>query len=175
MAIRQAGTPPREARTGLQSPARRAGENGHFKTVDLHYAINRPAGAVRGESDLAPLLRWLTATPPGWKTGLSLNRFRQTVLFVINAEVRQRSRAAASQAAVGTRRRLGRARSSSRRRRRRSWDVINRELESSDANTDGLALKKIIAVDPVPLHFWRSQKAAQAPPQRARAGRPSDI
>ena len=26
----------------------------------LHYAINRPVGTVRGESDLSPLLRWLS-------------------------------------------------------------------------------------------------------------------
>jgi hypothetical protein len=25
----------------------------------LHYAVNRPVGAVRGESDLAPILPWL--------------------------------------------------------------------------------------------------------------------
>jgi hypothetical protein len=30
------------------------------KAVMLQYAINRPAGAQWGESDLAPLLRWLS-------------------------------------------------------------------------------------------------------------------
>jgi hypothetical protein len=38
-------------------------EEGAFPAVMVHYAINRPAGAVRGESDLAPLLRWLARVP----------------------------------------------------------------------------------------------------------------
>lgn len=37
----------------------RPNEDGAWPTVALHYAINRPVGATWGESDLAPLLRWL--------------------------------------------------------------------------------------------------------------------
>jgi len=37
------------------------GAEGAFKTVMLHYAINRPVGAQWGESDLAPALRWNVA------------------------------------------------------------------------------------------------------------------
>ncbi|MHA1938835.1 MAG: hypothetical protein ACW97O_11555 [Candidatus Thorarchaeota archaeon] len=35
-------------------------EDGSFPSVMLHYAVNKPVGAKHGESDLAPLLRWMT-------------------------------------------------------------------------------------------------------------------
>ncbi len=36
------------------------GPDGAFKPVMLHYTINRPVGAQWGESDLAPILKWLS-------------------------------------------------------------------------------------------------------------------
>ena len=45
------------------------GPNGEFKTVMLHYTINRPVGGQWGESDLAPILKWLSGIPTGSKTG----------------------------------------------------------------------------------------------------------
>ena len=34
-------------------------EDGSFPARMLHFALNRPVGALHGESDLAPILRWL--------------------------------------------------------------------------------------------------------------------
>ncbi|MDD5371470.1 MAG: hypothetical protein PHQ40_20520, partial [Anaerolineaceae bacterium] len=75
-------------------------EQGRFKTVMLHYAINRPAGAVRGESDLAPLLRWLARYSAWLEDRARLNRFRQTFLFVVRARFASESERQARQAAL---------------------------------------------------------------------------
>ena len=48
---------------------------GHWPPVMLHYAINRPVGAQHGESDLAPLLRWL-ARYAGWLEDRARQRFK---------------------------------------------------------------------------------------------------
>ena len=41
----------------------------HYKPMMLHFAVNRPAGCVRGESDLATILPWLLRYSRGWKSG----------------------------------------------------------------------------------------------------------
>ena len=56
-------------------------EDGSFKPVMLHYAVNRPVGAKFGESDLAPMLRWLTRYASWLEDRARLNRYRNTFLF----------------------------------------------------------------------------------------------
>ena len=56
-------------------------EAGVFPPVMLHYAVNRVVGAVRGEGDLTPFLRWLTRYSAWLEDRVRLNRFRQTFLF----------------------------------------------------------------------------------------------
>src|SRR6266540_21342 len=54
------------------------GGDGSYPTVMLHYAINRPVGAVHGESDLAPLLRWLSRYANWLEDRARLNRYRNS-------------------------------------------------------------------------------------------------
>ena len=49
--------------------ADQAGADGNIPPVMLHFAVNRPVGCLRGESDLAPILPWLRRYSAGWKTG----------------------------------------------------------------------------------------------------------
>jgi len=44
--------------------------------VMLHYAINRPVGATRGESDLAPILKWALRYNAWLEDRVRLNRIR---------------------------------------------------------------------------------------------------
>lgn len=66
-------------------PDDRCGEYGLFPAVMLHYAINRPAGAVRGESDLAPLMRWLSRYSGWLEDRARLNRYRNSFLFTVRS------------------------------------------------------------------------------------------
>ena len=60
-------------------------DEGNFTPVMLHYAVNRPVGAKFGESDLAPVLRWLTRYASWLEDRARLNRYRNTFIFWVRA------------------------------------------------------------------------------------------
>jgi hypothetical protein len=128
------------------------GADGCFPTVMAHYAINRPVGALRGESDLAPLLRWLSRYAAWLEDRARLNHFRTAFLYVVKAryagEAERLSRQNSLNAAPLSPGSILVTDESE------TWEVLNPELESGDAATDGLALKKMIAAGAgLPLHF----------------------
>jgi hypothetical protein len=118
----------------------------------LHYAINRPVGALRGESDLAPLLKWL-ARYAGWlEDRARLNRYRTTFLYAVtlkgSTDVERRKRQAELNLNPPS------AGSILVKDDTETWETLAPNLESADANTDGLAIKKMIAAGAgIPLHF----------------------
>jgi hypothetical protein len=121
-------------------------------SVMLHYAINRPVGGQWGESDLAPLLRWLNRYASWLEDRARLNRFRTAFLYVVKArfssEAERRARQSALSAAPPSPGSILVTDEGE------SWDVLNPELASDDAGTDGLALKKMICAGAgIPLHF----------------------
>jgi len=54
----------------------RGGPGGHLKPLMLHYAVNRPLGATRGEGDLDPVLPWAKRYAAWLKDRVRLNRAR---------------------------------------------------------------------------------------------------
>ncbi|MDY6867915.1 MAG: hypothetical protein SVT56_08415 [Chloroflexota bacterium] len=126
--------------------------NGTLAPVMLHYAINRPSGAQWGESDLAPLLIWLRRYDAWLEDRMRLNRFRNAFLYRVKAQF-------ASEAARRTRQAELAANPPSPGSilvtdESEDWSVISPKLEALDAQTDGLAIKKMIAAGAgVPMHF----------------------
>ena len=118
----------------------------------IHYAVNRPVGALRGESDLAPLLRWLSRYAAWLEDRARLNHFRNIFQFVVtlngSSEADRRKRQAELNLnPPGAGAILVKDQSE-------SWDVISPKLESSEASEDGLSLKKMIAAGAgFPLHY----------------------
>jgi len=114
-------------------------ENGQFQTVMLHFAINRPVGAVHGESDLAPLLRWLSRYAAWLEDRARLNRYRTAFYYVVKSRFLSETERAARQtqlsAAPPTPGSILVTDESE------SWEVLSPKLESDDAAADGLALK----------------------------------
>jgi hypothetical protein len=150
-------------------------EDGIYQPAMKHYAINRPVGAQWGESDLAPVLRWLSRYSNWLEDRARLNRFRNAFLFVVKARF-------ASEAE-----RIARQRSLNMNPpgpgsilvtdENETWDVISPKLEAHDANTDGLALKKMIASGSgVPLHFLAEPESRNSAPRQKRpAAQPTAI
>jgi hypothetical protein len=125
---------------------------GGFKAVMLHYAINRPVGAQWGESDLAPVLRWLSRYAAWLEDRARLNRFRTAFLYVVHAkfssEAERRARQSALNAAPPS---PGSILVTD---ENESWEALHPRLESDDAAQDGLALKKMLAAGAgIPMHF----------------------
>jgi hypothetical protein len=126
--------------------------SGRYPTVMLHYAINRAVGCAWGESDLAPLLKWL-GRYAGWlEDRARLNHFRTAFLYVVHArfgsEAERRARQASLNAAPPSPGSILVTDEGE------SWDVLNPELASDEAGEDGLALKKMLSAGAgIPLHF----------------------
>jgi hypothetical protein len=127
-------------------------EDGQFAPVMLHYAVNRPVGAARGESDLAPLLRWLSRYAAWLEDRARLNHYRNSFLFVVKGRWQSEAERTARQNALaaappppGSFLVVDES---------ESWEVLNPQLESHEAGEDGLALKKMLAAGAgLPLHF----------------------
>jgi hypothetical protein len=118
----------------------------------LHFAINRPVGVVHGESDLAPLLRWLKRYAGWLEDRARLNRWRNTFAWVVSNNFTSEAERAARQASLSA---AGPEPGSILvKDHTETWEVIAPKLDSGNAGEDGLALKKMIAAGAgVPLHF----------------------
>jgi hypothetical protein len=126
--------------------------SGAFTPVMLHYTVNQPAGAQWGESDLAPLLVWLRRYSAWLEDRMRLNRFRNAFLYRVKAnftsETARKTRQAELAANPPSPGSILVTDESE------DWSVISPKLEALDAQTDGLAIKKMIAAGAgVPMHF----------------------
>ena len=133
-------------------PAYNPADDDGQRPVMLHYAVNRPVGALRGESDLAPLLRWLGRYAAWLEDRARLNRFRFAFLYAVTmrgaTEADRRRRQAELTAAPPA------PGSVLVKDEGEEWEVLSPKLESAQAGEDGLALKKMISAGAgVPLHF----------------------
>ncbi len=136
------------------SKSKRSGDGtrGATKTVILHYTVNKLAGMLWGEPDIAPLLPWL-ARYAGWlEDRVRLNRFRQAYLFIVKGQFNSPAdKQARQQALTNNPPQPGSILVTD---ESEEWDVISPKLEAADANNDGLALKKFIAGGRgFPLHW----------------------
>lgn len=122
------------------------------RAVMLHYSINRPVGAQWGESDLAPLLRWLSRYANWLEDRARLNRFRNAFVYVVKSRFSSESDRYARQQHLNANPPMPGAILVT--DEGEEWSVLNPQLESRDAGEDGLALKKMVASGAgVPLHF----------------------
>ena len=86
----------------LHPDATRRNADGSLPPVMLHFAVNRPVGATRGEGDLGPILPWALRYAKWLEDRVRLNRIRtrQTVLDVQiadDAQVQAKRRELAAQ------------------------------------------------------------------------------
>ena len=126
--------------------------SGNFKPVMLHYAINRPVGAQWGESDLAPVLRWLSRYAAWLEDRARLNHFRTAFLYVVKARFTSEAERRARQSALNAM--PPSPGSILVTDENEAWEALHPRLESDDSGQDGLALKKMIAAGAgIPLHF----------------------
>lgn len=144
-------------------------EFGIFPTVILHFPINRPIGSVHGESDLAPVTKWLVRYAAWLEDRARLNRFRNMFLFYVKGKWASRPQRLERQAElnqnppqpgsvlVGD--------------ESETWEVLSPKLESSDAATDGLAIKKMISAGSGnPLHFLAEPESSTRTTAEASGG-----
>lgn len=146
-----------------------ADDSGRFPAVMLHYAINRPVGAQWGEPDLAPLLRWLSRYANWLEDRARLNRFRTAFLYIVKGKfISEAERITRQSQLNATPPNPGSILVTN---ESESWDVISPKLEASQANEDGLALKKMIAAGAgFPLHFLAEPESSTRTTAEAAGG-----
>ena len=137
--------------------------------VMLHYAVNRPAGAQWGESDLSPVLRWLSRYASWLEDRVRLNRFRNAFMYVVKARFASESARATRQSQLTTN--PPASGSVLVTDESEEWSVIAPRLEALDASTDGLAIKKMIAAGVgLPLHFLAEPESSTRTTAEASGG-----
>lgn len=145
------------------------GPDGRFAPVILHYAVNRPAGAQWGESDLAPVLRWLSRYSHWLEDRVRLNRYRNAFMYVVKARFGSEAARKARQAQLAANPPApGSVLVTD---ENEDWSVIAPRLEALDASTDGLAVKKMIAAGVgLPLHFLAEPESSTRTTAEAAGG-----
>lgn len=144
-------------------------EGGGFRTVALHYAINRPVGAVWGEPDLGPLLRWLGRYAAWLEDRVRLNRFRQVFLYWVKANFMNAGERMQRQAELNAN--PPNPGSILVTDTSEDWQVIQPRLDSFEAAQDGMALKKLIASGAgLPLHFLSEPESSTRSTAEAAGG-----
>ena len=144
-------------------------ESGGFPTVMLHYAINRPAGAQWGESDLAPILRWFSRYSAWLEDRARLNHFRNAFLYIVRARFTSDAERRARQSALNTS--PPSPGSILVTDENENWDTLHPRLESAEAGQDGLAIKKLLAAGAgIPLHFLAEPESSTRTTAEAAGG-----
>lgn len=117
-----------------------------------HYVINRPVGSTWGESDLFPLLPWI-ARYTGWlENRATLNYWRQIFVWMVKGKYASAEERSARQKEIEAH--PPRPGSILVGDESESWECIAPQLDSFEANADGLAIKKQIAAGAgIPMHF----------------------
>ena len=140
-------------------PAYDPNQDNPAEPVILQYAINRPAGAQWGEPDIAPLLVWLSRYSNWLQDRARLNRYRNAFLYIVQAKFASEAQRKQRQTALNAN--PPKPGSILVADENETWKVIHPRLDSSNAEKDGLALKKMISAGAgIPLHFLAEPESA---------------
>lgn len=117
----------------------------------LHYSVNKPVGATRGEGDLVPILPWAKRYTEWLKDRVRFNRLR-TRLAAAHVEVEDDSQVASRQEYYNTNPPTDGAVIVTGRGEKLSFPAAN--IQGFDAEPDGKALRLAFSAGAnVPLHF----------------------
>jgi hypothetical protein len=117
----------------------------------FHFAVNRPAGVVRGMSDLAPILPWLRRYRDWLTDRVRLNKYRTA--FVWHVQIKGADRRAVTQrmAELAVPPPPGSVIVSN---ENETWTAVLPQIQAPQVADDGLAIRLMIAAGAgVPLYF----------------------
>lgn len=120
----------------------------------FHFAINRPAGVVRGQSDLMPLLPWLRRYRDWLTDRVRLNKYRSAFMWHVQLTGADRRALLQRQAELAVPPTPGTVIVSN---EKETWTAVLPAIQAADAQADGLAIRLMLAAGAgVPL-FWLAE------------------
>jgi predicted transcriptional regulator len=135
---------------GLDHPDLRPDE-----PVMLHYTVNRPIGATRGEGDLGPILIWLRRYRDWLEGRVRVNKLKTAFLWDVTvpdqaiAQTKQKYSVPPRDGSIIVH---GEA---------EKWSAVQPAIAADDADADGKALRQMIAVGAAtPPHFLSDPEGA---------------
>jgi len=124
----------------------------------LHYAINRPVGCIRGQSDLTPLLPWLRRYREWLEDRVRVNRYKNAFLWHVKLQGAQTADILAKQAQYTEPPSPGSVIVTD---ENEDWTPVQPEIHAEDVEADGKALRLMIAAGAgVPLHYLAEAESA---------------
>jgi hypothetical protein len=117
-----------------------ADESGHYKPVMLHFAVNRPAGCVRGDSDLATILPWLKRYSRWLEDRVRLNAAVRAFLWIVKVP---KNSVATRQSELQTPPEAGSVQVID--KDNEEWQAVAPTLNARDALADGRAIRWMVA------------------------------
>ncbi len=112
----------------------------NIRPVMLHFAVNRPAGCVRGDSDLATILTWLQYYAAWLSDRVKLNEAVRAFLWIVKVtgtNVDTRKRQLKNKPEPGTVQVIDKD--------NEDWQAVAPNLNANDAAQDGRAIRWMIA------------------------------
>jgi hypothetical protein len=157
--------------TLMRMPSALQAEGRWWDRADMrHYAINRPVGVVRGQSDLAPLLPWLRRYRDWLTDRVRLNKFRTAYLWHVQLKGADRRAILQRQSELAVPPSPGSIIVSN---ENENWLAVQPDIKASDVVNDGLAIRLMIAAGAgVPL-FWLAEAEHTARGTAAEMSRPT--
>jgi hypothetical protein len=119
-----------------------------------HFAVNRPAGVVRGQSDLAPLLPWLRRYRDWLTDRVRLNKYRTAYLWHVTLRGADRRAITQRQAELAEPPAPGSLIVSN---ENETWEAVQPRIDAATVADDGLAMRLMIAAGAgIPL-YWLAE------------------
>ena len=119
-----------------------------------HFAVNRPAGVVRGQSDLSALLPWLRRYRDWLTDRVRVNKFKTAYLWHVTIKGADRRALTQRQAELAEPPSPGSVIVSN---ENEVWDAVQPKIDAQTVADDGLALRLMIAAGAgVPL-YWLAE------------------
>lgn len=116
-----------------------------------HHTINKLAGTTWGEGEIWADLPWLGRYASWLEDRVRLNRYRNAFIYTVKGQYPSPEAKKKRQAELNANPpRSGTVLVTD---PTEEWSIISPKLESSDASSDGLSIKKMIAVNHVPMHY----------------------
>jgi len=118
----------------------------------LHYCVNRPVGVSFGESDLYPILKWLQRLSTLVNDRVIMQHLRNLVVYLVSGKYSAEPQREARQRSLNSN--PPQSGSVVVAPENETWSVLSPNMQSSDAERDILAVKRMIAAGVgLPLHY----------------------